>query len=173
MNSPQPLPAHTWRQDNLGRLLNQAVRRFEARVLELLAAQELPRLAPSHINATRHLDLAGTRLTELAQRAAMTKQSMSELIIQLERLGLVARHPDPSDTRARIIRFTPLGLNWLHAFGNAVAQAEQEFAALCGTSLLSTFKATLHTYVDEPQGPGSPALVDPERGAQDSSGNPA
>lgn len=173
MTSPPLLPELTWRQDNLGRLLNQAVRRFETRVLELLAAQELPRLAPSHINATRHLDLDGTRLTELAQRAAMTKQSMSELVTQLERLGLVARHPDPSDTRARIIRFTPLGLEWLQAFGNAVTQAEQEFAALSGSGLLSTFKATLQTYADEPLPPGELSPVGSGADDEESSGKPA
>jgi DNA-binding MarR family transcriptional regulator len=50
----------------------------------------------SQIHATRHLDVAGTRLTDMALRAAMTKQSMSELVCQLERRGMVTRRPDPT-----------------------------------------------------------------------------
>lgn len=150
MVSPVPPLAPTgslaWRQHNVGRLLNNAVRRFEDRVLAILAQQSLPHLAPSHINATRHLDLDGTRLTELARRAAMTKQSMSELVSQLVQLGIVARHPDPLDTRARQICFTPLGLRWLHAFGAAVAQAEAELCDCVGADAATQLTLALQRY---------------------------
>src|SRR5262249_56257343 len=80
----------------------------------------------AHINLTRNLDLTGTRLTELARRASMSKQAMGELAEQCEALGLIARASDPSDGRARIITFTPFGLEWLEAFHAAVEAAQRE-----------------------------------------------
>src|SRR5262249_29839575 len=58
-----------WRHDNIGRLLNNAVRRFEDRVLELMAEAGYADARISHLNLTRNLDRDGTRLTELAARA--------------------------------------------------------------------------------------------------------
>src|SRR6185436_3726182 len=51
----------------------------------------------------------GSRLTDLAEQAQVTKQTASLLVTALERKGLVERVPDPADGRARLIRFTPRG----------------------------------------------------------------
>ena len=51
----------------------------------------------------------GSRLTELADRAQVTKQTASLLVAALEREGLVERVPDPSDGRARLIRMSARG----------------------------------------------------------------
>lgn len=52
----------------------------------------------------------GSRLTDLAEQAQITKQSAGFLVDQLERAGLVERVPDPADARARLVRFTERGL---------------------------------------------------------------
>lgn len=132
-----------WRHDNLGRLLNNALRRFEARVLQLLAEAGHDEVTPAQVHATRHLDRAGTRLTDMAQRAAMTKQSMSELVAQLEAQGLVTREADPHDGRARRVCFTPRGLAWLRDFGAAVKQAEREQSRTLGADTLRDLKQAL------------------------------
>ena len=121
MFPPAISSADDWRHTHLGCLLGHALRRFDARVLALMAHDPLVPLALSnlaardqigaaHIHITRHLPLAGERLTELAQRAGMTKQSMAELVNQCEAWGLVTRERDPYDARARLVRFTSLGL---------------------------------------------------------------
>ena len=46
----------------------------------------------------------GTRLTELAESAQVTKQTAGALVDQLERRGYVERVPDPTDARARLVR---------------------------------------------------------------------
>ena len=135
-----------WRHDNIGRLLSNALRHFEARVIELLADAGHDEVTQSHIHATRHLDVAGTRLTEMAQRAAMTKQSMSELVDQLERKGLVTRRPDPADGRARLVCFTPAGLAWLDDFRVAVRKAEREMARTIGADALQAMKEALRRH---------------------------
>jgi DNA-binding MarR family transcriptional regulator len=45
----------------------------------------------------------GSRLTDLADQAQMSKQSAGVLVDQLEHLGYVRRVPDPTDGRARLI----------------------------------------------------------------------
>ena len=58
---------------------------------------------------TARISEDGNRLTELAESAQVTKQTASALVDQLEALGYVARVPDPTDARARIIRLAPRG----------------------------------------------------------------
>src|SRR5262245_661878 len=52
----------------------------------------------------------GTRLTELAESAQVTKQTAGSLVDQLEAAGYVERVPDPTDARARLVRIAPKGL---------------------------------------------------------------
>ena len=146
-----------WRQTHLGRLLGHAMRRFDARVLQLMAASAQAPLALSHLAArdkvgaaivhvTRHLPLAGARLTELAAWAGMSKQAMGDLVDQCAAWGLVARAPHPLDARARLIVFTPVGLDWLVAFRDAVAQAEAEFRAAVGNDIATVVALGLEAY---------------------------
>lgn len=51
----------------------------------------------------------GTRVTELAEQAQVTKQTAGFLVDQLERAGYVERVPDPTDARARLVRLAPRG----------------------------------------------------------------
>ena len=125
-------PSDAWRLRNAGRILSNAVTRFESRVLELMAQAGHATTRLPHVNLTRHLDLSGTRITELARRAHMTNAAMTELIDQCESLGLVIRCPDPTDRRARIVHFTDEGRLWLSAFAKAVKRAEKEMFQVIG-----------------------------------------
>lgn len=146
-----------WRQAHLGRLLGHAMRRFDERVLYLMAHDVNVPLALSnlaaraqvsaaHIHITRHLSLEGSRLSELAESAGMTKQAMCELVTQCEAWGLVARTPDPADGRARRIVFTETGLAWLRAFEVAVAQTEAEFRQEVGADVATVIGIGLEAY---------------------------
>lgn len=138
--------AYDWRTNNAGRILNSALRRFEQRVMALMAEQGHGELRSWHVNLTRHLDLDGTRITELARRSSMTNAAMNELIGQCETLGLVSRVPDPLDGRARIVHFTPAGLAWLDAFGRAVGVAQQEMTQDIGQRNMSSLLKVLRDY---------------------------
>ena len=146
-----------WRQTHLGRLLGHAMRRFDERVLTLMASNEgvplaLANLAArdqvtaAHVHITRHLGLEGARLTDLAQAAGMTKQAMGHLVNQCEAWGLVLKHDDPLDARAKQVRFTADGLAWLQAFKDAVAQAEQEFREAVGPEVATVVALGLEAY---------------------------
>ena len=146
-----------WRLTHLGRLLGHAMRRFDERVLHLMAHNiDVPlalsnlaaraQVSAAHIHITRHLELGGTRLTTLAEKAGMSKQAMGDLVDQCEAWGLVTREPDPRDARARIVQFTPTGLLWLQAFKQAVQQAEREFREEVGQDVATVVAIGLEAY---------------------------
>jgi DNA-binding MarR family transcriptional regulator len=146
-----------WRETHLGRLLGHAMRRFDARVLTLMAHNDQVPLALSnlaardqisaaHIHITRHLSLQGSRLTDLAQAAGMSKQAMGNLVDQCEAWGLVKRERDGRDARARQVVFTEAGLAWLAAFQTAVAQAESEFKTSVGKEIATVVALGLEAY---------------------------
>lgn len=146
-----------WRLTHLGRLLGHAARRFDERVMELMAhAIDVPlalsnlaargQVTAAHVHITRHVALAGSRLTDLAHQAGMTKQAMGDLVDQCEAWGIVQRGNDPRDARGRIVRFTPNGLAWLQAFQDAVAQAEAEFRQEVGDEVATVVQLGLEAY---------------------------
>jgi len=149
--------APNWRVMHLGRLLGNAMRRFDERVLWLMSRDVLVPLALSnlaarnqvgaaHIHITRHLALRGSRLTDLASSAGMSKQAMGDLVTQCEAWGLVAREPDAHDKRAKKVTFTEDGLLWLGAFERAVAQAETEFRSAVGQDIATVVALGLEAY---------------------------
>jgi DNA-binding MarR family transcriptional regulator len=155
MAGPSDDHTYAWRSRNPGRVLSNALRRFEERVLERMREAGHAGIQRSQVHLTRHLDIEGTRITELARRAAMTNAAMTELIDLCSARGLVERVADPADGRVRIVRFTPAGLAWLDAFGRAVADAEREMAAVIGPQVLAKLIPALARYGEDAD-PGSP-----------------
>jgi DNA-binding MarR family transcriptional regulator len=150
-------PEDRWRDTHLGRLMGDALRRFDARVLALMARNvEVPlalsnlaareQVSAAHVHITRHLPPQGARLTELAASAGMTKQAMGDLVSQCAAWGLITREPDPLDARARRVVFTATGLAWLQAFKDAVAQAEDEFRSAVGHEVATVVALGLEAY---------------------------
>ena len=150
-------PQTAWRVTHLGRVMGHALRRFDSRVLQLMASSiHVPlglsnlaardQVGAAHIHITRHLPLEGARLTDLAQSAGMSKQAMGDLVTQCEAWGLVTREADVYDQRAKRVVFTPTGLQWLEAFRQAVAQAEAEFQQAVGKDVATVVALGLEAY---------------------------
>lgn len=161
MSETDLLPASdpAWRITHLGRLLGHALRRFDERVLWLMARNvEVPlalanlaardQIGAAHIHITRHLAIGGSRLTDLALSAGMSKQAMGDLVTQCEAWGLVTREADAHDKRAKKVMFTASGLMWLGAFERAVAQAEDEFRTAVGPDVATVVALGLEAYGD-------------------------
>ena len=80
--------ADAWRQTHLGQLLGHALRQFDQRVRTLMVQDaavplalsnlaERDKVSAAHLHITRHLSPQGDRLTDLADRAGMSKQAMA------------------------------------------------------------------------------------------------
>ncbi len=148
---------HGWRQAHAGHWLDLALRKFESRVLALMARNvQVPlalsnlaargQLTASHIHITRHLARQGLRLNVLATRAGISKQAMGKLVDQCAAWGLVQRQADPSDARACLVLFTETGQAWLSAYAQAVAQAEAELHHAVGDEVATVIKLGLEAY---------------------------
>ncbi len=135
------------------------MRRFDARVLQLMAQNiDVPlalsnlaarsQISAAHIHITRHLAREGSRLTDLAESAGMSKQAMGDLVTQCEAWGLVTRSTDARDARVRQVCFTEAGLAWLQAFEEAITQAEAEFRAEVGAQVATVIALGLESYLE-------------------------
>jgi DNA-binding MarR family transcriptional regulator len=85
----------------------------------------------------------GSRLTDLAEQAQVTKQTASLLVAALEREGLVERIPDPADGRARRIVFTPKGRAASLRAREVVMGVEQEWNDHLGPDLAGSLREAL------------------------------
>ena len=85
----------------------------------------------------------GTRLTELADRAQVTKQTASLLVAALEREGLVERVPDPDDGRARLIRLSARGRQAAQRAMEVVIGVEREWTEHLGPELTDRMREGL------------------------------
>ena len=86
-----------------------AQRHAERRIMEFLAAEGFDDITLAQGRVAARVGEKGTRLTELAEQAQITKQAAGSLVDQLERAGYVERVPDPTDARARLVRLAPRG----------------------------------------------------------------
>jgi DNA-binding MarR family transcriptional regulator len=86
-----------------------------------------PDVTAAHHSVFENIDAAGTRLTTLAQRAGVTRQSITELVTALERQGYVELKADPADRRARLVHLTRRGRGLARAAVTHIAQIEAEW----------------------------------------------
>ena len=117
---------------NLGLLCFIASRAMEARVSDAVveAGYDDITLAQSRIAA--RIGPNGTRVTDLAEQARVTKQTASFLVAQLERAGYVHRVPDPSDARARLVRIAPRGTEVIAVARKVEVEVEAEWTRHLG-----------------------------------------
>jgi DNA-binding MarR family transcriptional regulator len=95
----------------LGVLLSAAERALAAELEEGLRSAGYHDLRAAHAQVFAAIDAQGSRLTDLAGRAGMTKQAMGELVRYLEQHDYLHVEPDSRDRRAKLIRPTARGWN--------------------------------------------------------------
>lgn len=128
---------------NVGLLLFLPYRALEARVFEGLAAAGFEDLTAAQARVFQRIAPGGSRVTDLAEQAGITKQSAGFLVDQLERAGYVDRVPDPSDGRARLVRVAERGARSVQVSRGIVAQVEAEWTARVGARRMAQLRAIL------------------------------
>ena len=128
---------------NLGLLLFISYRALENRVFAALADAGFDDFTTAQARIFQRIGPNGTRLTELAQAAQVTKQTAGFLVDQLERAGYVERVVDPVDGRARLVRITPRGARTIPIGAAEIALVEAEWAEHLGQDRLAELRKTL------------------------------
>lgn len=136
LTRPERTPAQTdlaalerEKRESLGQLLLKCARLFNERAMNRAnALAEYPPLRPAHTNLFPHIDFAGTRVVELARKVGISKQAVSQTVAELEQLRVVELVQDPTDARAKLVRFTAKGrdaiANGLHILGEIERELE-------------------------------------------------
>jgi DNA-binding MarR family transcriptional regulator len=127
----------------LGFLLRRPYETLSERVYGALAAKGFPDIRPAHSGVFRHIALSGSRVSELADRGRMTKQSMAYLVDSLADGGYVTIVPDPADGRAKLVRLTPRGREVWAALVALSREVEEDFAARLEPGKMATLRDLL------------------------------
>jgi DNA-binding MarR family transcriptional regulator len=131
---------------DLARLLLGATRAFEREMIARLAKAGLDMLAPRHLPVLRALDPAsGTRASDIARDAGVTRQAIAQVVAELEQFGIVGQHPDATDARAKIVRYTPLGLRGYRRAMAVFTELEREQVKRLGADRVVALKQDLRT----------------------------
>lgn len=135
-------------EPDLGRLLLEAHRALGAELVSTLAERGYPDARPGHAALFMHIDRrSGTRLTELARRARMTKQGMMLVVDDLEQRGYVRRVPDPEDARAKVVRLTARGRRFVGEARRVAAAVEARARRELGDRRYETLRDALELLV--------------------------
>ena len=131
------------------RLLNTALDQFVDDLAARVADTEFSDIRVTHGCVFGNIDPEGSRLTELAERARMTKQSVGEVTTDLEQRGYVERVPDPADGRAKIIRLTERGHEAQTLGFELIAEIEREWGERIGEERVAALRDALEAITAE------------------------
>jgi DNA-binding MarR family transcriptional regulator len=131
------------------RLLDVGFDAFSDELARRVAETEYSDIRITHGCVFGNIEPDGSRLTDLAERAHMTKQSVGEVATELEQRGYLERVPDPSDGRAKIIRLTERG-QVAQALGRQIIdEIEQEWAERYGADRIAALRDALEAVTAE------------------------
>lgn len=128
---------------NLAMLFREPFRAGSEVLHRRFAERGHPEIRPPHGHVMQYLDEGGTRVSVLAERAQVTKQSMAELVAHLEQLGYVERLPDPTDRRAKLVLATAKGQELYVIAREVVAEIEAEWTMRLGKTKMRRLRELL------------------------------
>ena len=131
------------------RLLDTALDQFVDDLAARVADTEFSDIRVTHGCVFGNIDPEGSRLTDLAERARMTKQSVGEVTTDLEQRGYVERVPDPADGRAKIIRLTERGHEAQTLGFELIAEIEREWGERIGEERVAALRDALEAITAE------------------------
>src|SRR5215831_8631175 len=129
--------AETKRRRNMRQLLLRASRVVNRHVVEGLQARGYSGLRSTHTTLLSNIDLAGSSVTEAAERAGITKQAMGRLASELEETGYIWIETDPEDARVRLLRLTTRGSKLMLDSFDVMAELESRYANVIGDKPLT------------------------------------
>lgn len=132
-------------RQELGVLLFVANRALEQRAFDAVVAAGITDITLAQARIAARIAADGSRVTELAERARVTKQSAASLVEQLEKAGYVERVPDPTDARARLIRISQRGKEAQACAREMEQRLEAEFEAHLGPRRMRELRRSLES----------------------------
>lgn len=124
-------------------LLLIAHRAAEKRIFEAVHDAGFRDFTTAQARIAAGLDEEGTRISVLADRANIAKQTATALVDKLERSGYVVRVPDPSDGRATLARATERGREAIPTARSEEKRIEEDWTAIIGPRRMRQLREAL------------------------------
>jgi DNA-binding MarR family transcriptional regulator len=128
---------------NFGNLFRDPALAGQELIAEGLARRGYADLRPALLAVAQHISAPGTRVTELAARAWLTKATVVHAVDELERLGYVTREPDPTDRRAKLVVPTARAREAEEVAREVIADLRNAWAELIGAEEMDALEAGL------------------------------
>jgi DNA-binding MarR family transcriptional regulator len=130
-------------------MLQDAYRTLDVELEAALEDRGASEVTPTQARALLSVDRTGTRLTELAARAGVTKQAMMQMVDELQGAGYLRRTPDPVDGRAKMVRLTARGLRQRATARQALAAVEARIKRRLGSRRYDVLRMLLEELTTE------------------------
>ena len=131
------------RQNNLGRLIDDLHFFFDAQALKYLRESGFPMIKSADAHVMRTMRFEGSRITDMARNAGISKQAMSKLVAVFIANGFLTWADDPRDKRNRLVSVTDAGRELLTCGIAALHRAEKDIADIIGADELEKFRLVL------------------------------
>jgi DNA-binding MarR family transcriptional regulator len=133
---------------DLGTLLRDPWLELNARLTDAVARRGFADIRPALSVVFQHVRDEGSRITEIADRAQLTKQTVVYLVNDLECLGYLERIPDPSDGRAKLVRPTDRGHAAVAEARRVAEEIERDWTGLLGQPAMAELRRLLEQLHD-------------------------
>src|SRR5258707_3821453 len=144
------------RRRNMRQLLLRASRIVNRHVVEGLHERGYADLRSTHTTLLSNIDLAGSTVTDAAERAGITKQAMGRLASELEDAGYIRVKSDPKDARVRLLLLTRTGRQLMLDSLEVMTDLERRYEGSIGRDRLAAILRGLAAFVEEPGQPENP-----------------
>ncbi len=128
---------------DLTSLMEAAYAALVAEVHRQLDAAGFADIRPAHDKVFETIGQHGNRITDMAERAQITKGAMVELVDHLQQGGYLERVPDPADGRAKIVQLTEKGWDAVRVASAGIADVERRWTEDLGERNMRTLRRAL------------------------------
>ena len=143
---PYVLPAETYSNNALlGALLPRISDHISIRLMQLTAARGHPALRLSFGQVLLYIGPQGGRIRQIAAINGVSKQAISTIAWELEKLGYICREQDPADARQLVLQFTERGRSLIADSVAGIDDLNGEFAEVLGKETLTALQVTMAT----------------------------
>jgi DNA-binding MarR family transcriptional regulator len=135
----------------LAHLVRVAARAMERDALAAIQVAGFGMVAPRHFTLFRVLDpgTAGTRISDLARDADVSRQAIQQVAAELEALGIVETLGDATDGRVRLVRYTEFGREGFERCMAEFARLEREYEERLGARRARELRRALRELASE------------------------
>ena len=134
----------TPRNRDLRTLLDVPQHDLQSQVTSRLQRLGFPALRPAHVQVLSAVAPdAGVRLADLVAAVSLPKQTVGDLIDDLEQMKMVERFPDPDHGVIKRVRLGPKGKVWAAEVRKVAAATEARWANRLGTKKMKSLRALL------------------------------